>query len=241
MTRNIEYGPPLTTGHPQPFKGWNRPWGRIQTETVRTRSSNRLGKVTLSTSRTTMSVAILINHPEHLDVLGTKLFKLARNWRNNRLLDPALLAFSLTLLIGAFLLGTLFYQFVSAPLALGLLLLAIMAAIPAYLWERRRCQAAADELRARGCDWYEIRLGNDALAVLIDDLDAVAYHWDRGRVPDATWRTCHHLVCAVADEARHGARIDADNPELRKAIDRITKARQSIFPGTRHDLTGDQA
>lgn len=240
MSDTTDYGSPLTLGYPAANTGWTRPWGLITTERITTRGKRLL----LSTKSVEQPVAYLTTAQTDPAVLETTQGKRARAWRRGTFADFSLIAFSAVLLPGGLLLGTVLYPFASGPAVLALLALAILAAGLAWLWRRNICQQAHTDLTAAGHQWCEIRLGEDALADLVLDLDALAYDWQHGRVADEIWTSARTHVYTVADAARAGARIDKHNHELVQAKEHIARARTAIAADGRVDhvsTTGETA
>ena len=226
------YGPSLALGYPERGRGWNRPWGRIETATVSTRKSRR----TLSVSTSERHIATLTTGGLTPAQLTSRTWRRARNYRRGHFLDAFTYPFLAVLVLGALLLGTLLYQLASVIAVALLVVLAIAAGIAGLLRYRALAEQAHTDLTDAGHDWREIELGDDdALARLIHSLDALAYSREQDRVADDVWTTASDLAFAVTDEALRGALIDDDNYELRTARDYIAAAREQLATTGRAD------
>ncbi|GAB4097666.1 hypothetical protein GCM10028787_31410 [Brachybacterium horti] len=232
---DLTYGPALALGYPARGNGWYRPWGRIETTMVSTRKSRR----TLSVQNTERHIAILTSKGLTPEILSSGTWRHARNLRRGRITDAFGLPFAAVLIVGALLLGTVLHPIASLLAALLLVALAIAAGIVGILRYRGLAEQADADLAAAGHTWREIELGeDDAIARLVQSLDALSYSWEQEKVSESVWSTARELTLAVAEEARSGALIDDDNHELRTARDYIAAARQQIATtGRADDLT----
>lgn len=226
-----QYGPALAPGFPAKEHGWNRPWGRIETTSIRTRKSAKM----LSVNTAERQVAILTTITVTPELLNSRTWRRARALRRNRLSDAFVLPLAATLLIGGILLGTVLLPLASVAALATLLILGLAAGLAGLTWYRSATQQATATLQQEGHDWREIELGADDLATLISRLDALAFDWENGKVSDEVWHTAWKLTYEVASAAFRGALIDETNYEFRIARDYIDAARDALGTSGRVD------